>query len=636
MAKLQASLHGQILSELELQPEKVYFAGRGAESDIPLENQRGISRQHLKFYHEDGIWKMQLLSKFGGVVYSGQSVEAIHLQGEVHFSVPPYEFYFSDISLSSQKELALFPLQASIVKETAEQVANETSKGENLDTTAVGTSPLVAYLKINNTKVRTSELLKLEGNKWTLGRHQSCEIFVNDPAISRKHFEITKISDGYNITGYSTPNGTKLNGNKIEANVSHNIRSGDVIAIRHLEIIFEIHDSSYEKHLAVAPQFNDQFSESDVHGGLDEYEHSADSAPAAIRIQPKPRAKSKRPNLIQIAIGAIALVLIFSLLFKDDQGKNEIESKSTTQINPENNKQVVDTFNLAKNYYYQHKYVLCLSQISKLHTLVPFYSNSKEIESLCQQAQELEQMRADQRRKDESKLEVENKIRSNIEHCKNQLTPKTTSNELSSCLEPALELDPQNGAALELLSQVQIYENTIKEKLEKSAELARRKQEGKNSYLRALNYQRANRLKAALKQYRTFLNGQYPGLNQEEDAANRSMASISNTLDKQLKEQVAKCEAAAKQADLKNTIITCDKVIKENPGSKQAQEVRNKAYSLLQREMKTLYEDSRIEESLGNIESAKEKWLKIIEKSVPQDDYYKKAKINLKKYGIGM
>ena len=52
--------------------------------------------------------------------------------------------------------------------------------------------------------------------------------------------------------------------------------------------------------------------------------------------------------------------------------------------------------------------------------------------------------------------------------------------------------------------------------------------------------------------------------------------------------------------------------------------------------MKSIYEDSILEESLGNVEAAKEKWKKIMQNDLEFDDYYKKAKRKLKKYGEGI
>ncbi len=52
--------------------------------------------------------------------------------------------------------------------------------------------------------------------------------------------------------------------------------------------------------------------------------------------------------------------------------------------------------------------------------------------------------------------------------------------------------------------------------------------------------------------------------------------------------------------------------------------------------MKAIYEDSVLEESLGNVDSAKEKWKKIMKEDLETDDYFKKSKVLLRKYGDEM
>jgi hypothetical protein len=49
--------------------------------------------------------------------------------------------------------------------------------------------------------------------------------------------------------------------------------------------------------------------------------------------------------------------------------------------------------------------------------------------------------------------------------------------------------------------------------------------------------------------------------------------------------------------------------------------------------MRLIYTDSVLEENLGNIESAKDRWRKILEISYTGSDYYRKAKSKLSKYG---
>jgi hypothetical protein len=54
--------------------------------------------------------------------------------------------------------------------------------------------------------------------------------------------------------------------------------------------------------------------------------------------------------------------------------------------------------------------------------------------------------------------------------------------------------------------------------------------------------------------------------------------------------------------------------------------------SELKKQMQALYQEGVREESVGEVETAKVRWRKIVELSIPEEDYYKKAKIKLRKY----
>ena len=50
--------------------------------------------------------------------------------------------------------------------------------------------------------------------------------------------------------------------------------------------------------------------------------------------------------------------------------------------------------------------------------------------------------------------------------------------------------------------------------------------------------------------------------------------------------------------------------------------------------MKILYSESILDESLGHLEEAKEKWREISKLDVLDGEYYKKARIKLDKYEL--
>ncbi len=661
MAKLVVTLHGQTLTELKLLPGHEYFAGRGSSCAIPLSQERGISRQHLKFFQESGIWTVQLISKYGGMIYGGDTVSHIELKHDLNFSVPPYEFYYTD-KVETAPVLSPAHTQASQSAPTT-QTPTAQSSPDGLDTTNPAVSTLVAYVRINNNTTKTEEVFKLEGHLWTAGRHPSCELVINDSAISRKHFDLEHRDDGYYMTDHGSSNGTKLNGDRIEAHKALKLSSGDIITIRSIEVIFEIHDALYQTQLIMieeAARHTAEEHEAQVAAGeavLVPYQGEThlltqvNIPPAVLRVpRGAERQKKKfKPTFIHLVVGLLSVLFAY-LLFSGDNNSGKPRPGTTNaastsdggtkaqpmeDLSPEKRKEVMDLFNLTKNYYVQRKYLLCLSQLEKLHALVASYDNSKELESLCKQAQELDQIEEDRRRKEEKRAEVENVIRKTVEECRQQVNATTTSAEIDLCLQPAIELNPQDGQVMELQSLVRMQENASEEKQAKELVQRRRLAAARALFESASRNYHTGQLKLALRQFNDFISGNY-GLVQETNEAVRNIASISKTLDEKIEEQMTVCQAAVDKADLKGAIKACDSVLKESPNNEKARANKDKAYSQLKQEMKSIYEDGSLEESMGNIELAKEKWTKILESSTPEDEYYKKAKQKLKKYGVGM
>src|SRR5882757_5375015 len=94
MARIIVKLHGEEVSRLSLESGSEYIAGRGQDAQIHLSGERGISRHHLKFYEQDGVWVCQTLGKFTLILRGGNSVEVLELTEPCAFSVGAYVFFF--------------------------------------------------------------------------------------------------------------------------------------------------------------------------------------------------------------------------------------------------------------------------------------------------------------------------------------------------------------------------------------------------------------------------------------------------------------------------------------------------------------------------------------------------------------
>ena len=101
-------------------------------------------------------------------------------------------------------------------------------------------------------------------------------------------------------------------------------------------------------------------------------------------------------------------------------------------------------------------------------------------------------------------------------------------------------------------------------------------------------------------------------------------------------QKIDDCRKKLKEKNYKAAILSCDEAIAEDPSNRKAEELRRDTLSQLRKSMKLIYDDSVLEEQFGNIEAAKEKWDQIIKEDIPSDEYYKKARRKLKKYGGGI
>lgn len=655
MQKIQVLLHGQILSELVLQPGREYFAGRHQQSDIRLSNEKNISRQHVKFYFDNNIWYAQLVAKFGQMICGGKSVDLIPLEHKMRFTVSPYEIVYLDdasvdirpVQTENTKNPILTPVlqqQDSIqLNSSSIENANDEHNSE-FEATVITSKKLVPYLRIVNHTTKTEEIFKLEGHLWSLGRHPGCEIVLNDTAISRKHFDITRSGDSLFIVDLGSSNGTTINGERIKPNQSTQIYSGDIITIRHLEMHFEMRDSDFTQNPLAVVHPVDEFENFDVDEASDQneivaYEESEGSGPKVVRIPPLfgfKRIQWNKTNQLRAGILGLATIFLISVMFsgggkKDSPSKDPKSPVSLTEIQQ---KEVQDMFKLANSYFIQKKFVLCLSQIQKLHDIVPSYQNSKELENLCQTARELEEVNIDRERKEREQIEAESRIRSVVDQCKLSVNETTTVDMIRACLQPALELDPGQLSVTELITQVEIAETQRKEKLLKADEVEKLRLEGDRLYSKANSFFTSGKLRDAQRDYNKYLIGNYPKSQDKIEKSKRNLASINKSLSEILNQKIATCRSAMSQTDLKAAITACDAVLESAPNDQTAINLRREAYAKLKREMKAIYEDAALDESLGNIESAKERWMKIINTTIPSDEYFQKSKIKLKKYGI--
>ncbi len=93
---------------------------------------------------------------------------------------------------------------------------------------------MAAYLEI--LRADGTEAVPLEGRALTIGRADSNDISVDDPAVSRRHAVIEKLAAGWSISDVGSLNGTFVNGEIVDR--PRPLYAGDEIVVGDTQLIY--------------------------------------------------------------------------------------------------------------------------------------------------------------------------------------------------------------------------------------------------------------------------------------------------------------------------------------------------------------------------------------------------------------
>ena len=75
----------------------------------------------------------------------------------------------------------------------------------------------------------------LDRDRTTVGRHPDCEIFLHDVTVSRRHSEIHRDGNDFELRDLGSLNGTYVNGERTDQRV---LESGDELQIGRFKLLF--------------------------------------------------------------------------------------------------------------------------------------------------------------------------------------------------------------------------------------------------------------------------------------------------------------------------------------------------------------------------------------------------------------
>lgn len=656
---------GSLITEVHLQDGRDYICGKAEGCDILLPDDKQISKQHFKLTQVDGSWKVEVLSRFASVLFHGER--------ETDFALKPGDGFIA----------APFDFELVQVEERAQAPAQQESHGENFpvpyeghvdghlpvvfegdnEATFIGNLNFMPYIKMIDQFNEAKAVYRLEGDAWVAGRDPANPIHINDARVSRRQFEVRKGANGFFIIDLGSVNGTLLNGDLISSTEPTPLKSGDAISVLDNHMYFELRDPSYNEKVkvinavpvhAVTPVHNQmqnagvlqplpgpvfaQTQDYPVHYPQHHGGHTNTYHPP----MPQKRGFDWKKNKVRVAI---VVVLIFGLYFGLEEQEAPMADKKDkpvaqnpaeaefAKLPPEQQAFVKQAFELATGLFQQQKFELARNEIIKIKSYVNEYKNSKELEALASKAiDDLAEIRRLEERK-QAEEEQRIKIERQAEICKKIINPKIEMAQLDECFAPVIEFNPDAAPIVALRNEVEaiINERTAKEMLDK--ENADKAAKLRAIFNAAEKTAKSSGPQTAIKAYEGVIKSDLPDPSGLKATSKRRIASILDGISRKVAGFTGKGDKALGESKYREAVISFRGALEIDPFNLEVKAKYDKALNDLRKSMMAPYQEAVLEESVGEVESAKTRWKKIREQSVPEEEYFQKATIKLKKYG---
>lgn len=663
MAKLKITKNHQLIQEMALDQQQTYLAGRGQSCQIKMDPEPGISRQHFQMLYKEEGWQLEVLSKYGELyINKEKSPQTFLLKEGVTFQVPPYEFTFGEGSI--QKE----------IEGTQNNIPEEVDPA---DKTQIAVLPSAHYLKLIDEKGSVRQLFRLEGEAWVGGRDVTCSIYIDNPRVSRKQFEIYREGQRFFIRDIGSANGTMVNGHQISTTEWTELHSADVILVINWTLQFEIHDSNYKQRVdeiepsklskshvfesqESAPTEDDEFLPTNYspipepQSDQNQYDQNHNvyfpvpgytqppphmPPPAALNQGWVENIKSKL-NPVRVVIILILLgAFIYGLMPTDDGGKDSQRTSKNKapfdSLSAEDQQYVIQCYTAADQFIRQQLYQNALDEILKLETKVKYYQDSKAIKEVAQSALATIAIQREEEKAQKEKAEMDDKIQKQVEQCEKTLLPESVDmTSLDNCLAPVLTLNPDHELIHSLKKRIEqiIAERELKKTKQKEYQEELKKLNA--LYRKAESLEKNEKLREAIKIYESILNSKYSDNSDVKNKAGSRIKALKKRIETDFVNYVEKAEVAMKESKYRDAVLFLQKANRLQPENEEIKLKLNFATTELHKMMQVLFQDSILEESVGEVEAAKIKWKKIMEQSIQTEEYYEKARLKLRKYGV--
>lgn len=658
MLKITVRLHGQNIQTLELSdPATTYWAGRGENCQISLKNASGISRQHFKIHLKEGLWNVEVVSPYGNLQVGDQTFREMVLQEGASFSLTPYEFTIENQNTMQEDANLSLAVGDPISSEQSPRAAQRTDFEHTVTMALEKNKQFV--LNYKNAGTKAENIFILTNKTYLVGRDQGCEIVLDDPKVSRRQFKLISKNYSYYIVDNQGVNGTYLNGQKITNTEPVELKSNDRITVLNHHFSFEIRDPNFQTKLDNVPQLalvdplsaanpmgvpssmpyglNPNYSINDALGGL-----NAPTAPPAPLVKTLnfwglkiPLTKQNKFRLALVGVLFIALVVSLSDDSTDFDNELQVQDRPSdpiSKLSPEEQKQVKVQYELAKDLYTKGNYQLAKEELSKIHAKIPSYLDSIELARFIEVGIQSTKEREHQERLKREAAEAEEKIQNIVAFCRQQLKPTTSVDSFDECLAPAIQLNPEHELLVKAREEVLRMEEERKARAAEQFLREAQIKELEKQYKLAYEIGKKNPLKG-IKAFEDFLQLSMPDPKKLQAKAKRDIKRLQRQIESNVNKAIASVKKLVEEGNHKEAIMSLERALEVSPEDDSLANEIEKITEDLRKKMQILYQEAILEENIGNVETAKDRWKKILNQDIPNGEYYSKAFSKLKKYG---
>ena len=635
--KLTLKKQNKILRTLEV--DRFPFSiGRNEDNDLVLDDPH-ISRRHLTLTMEKERILIVKISETGKCLFQDRPVGKEALPMPAIFEIPPYSFLLEKLeeapAVSSETEslpqqpfpstLAddLFPFEPpppepKFMEET--QIVQKMPKAKMI--VLQGNSPYPGY--------------DLMGEEIIVGRDDSCDIILDDERVSREHARIFLKADHYTIQDAGSTNGTYVNHKRIEK--EQRLLSGDQIQIGDASLQFALID---EEMLALSPRDASKDADITQTGLTPRWEPEI---PAYLPKRSWEHIFGQHRKMIYAGIGVCLLVIILitvnrrpppdrqtaqekTLLEKrpaQPQAKDELE-----RLNKTDRAYVLAKMEEAKAFIKNRKYKDAKIAIDEIFTVAPHYKKAKALNETIQYTLRQQDLEEEKRRiaLEEKKLEENIKYHWSLalDYFNRQQWTQAVE-ELDTILE--LRPDHEEAQQKRKVAEARLYQKS------KPAPVQKSKNQNKTAESLLAQGSRLSQrgdYPGALTAWRKVL--KLEGIKPEYYAkADKFIQYTKEKLSEQFLPLLTQAHVLIENKEHVKAKLILKKILKEYPSHEAAQIALDKADHALHQQARREYTEAIIEENVGRIDQAIQRFKWIITEVPDSDPYHQKAKKKLKKY----